>query len=60
MGAIMPRSRFLSASLLIATCLSFASSAALAQGIPPEAYRAKSIFIRNNAGGAPLKLLTRS
>src|SRR5882757_4937911 len=28
---------------------------ALAQGIPPEAYRAKTIFIRNNAGGPPLE-----
>jgi hypothetical protein len=25
------------------------------QGIPPEAYKAKTIFIRNNAGGASLE-----
>jgi hypothetical protein len=55
LGAIMPGSRFLPASLLIATCLFFASSAAFAQGIPREAYKAKTIFIRNNAGGAPLE-----
>jgi hypothetical protein len=46
---------FVFASLVIATCLFFSSYSALAQGIPPEAYHAKTIFIRNNAGGAPLE-----
>jgi hypothetical protein len=46
---------FVSASLVIAACLFFSSCSALAQGIPPEAHHAKTIFIRNNAGGAPLE-----
>lgn len=46
---------FVSASLVIATCLFLASYPSLAQGIPPEAYKAKTIFIRNNAGGAPAR-----
>jgi hypothetical protein len=55
LGAIMPVLRFLSASLLAAVCLFFASSVSFAQGVPPEAYKAKTVFIRNNAGGAPLE-----
>src|ERR1700751_4526532 len=52
----MLATRFLSAALLIATCLFFGSSSfAFAQGVPPEAYKAKTVFIRNNAGGAPLE-----
>jgi hypothetical protein len=50
----MSASRALSSSLLIATCL-FVFSSASGQGIPPEAYHAKTVFIRNNAGGAPLE-----
>ncbi len=44
-----------SSLLLSAICLFLASSASFAQGIPPEAYRAKTVFIRNNAGGASLE-----
>lgn len=52
----MPALRFLSCLLTVATCLFFASSSfAFAQGIPPEAYKAKTVFIRNNAGGAALE-----
>ena len=46
--------RFFCLALLAATSL-FASAGALAQGVPPEAYRAKTVFIRNNAGGAQLE-----
>src|ERR1700710_1457612 len=52
----MSESRFLCPGLLLLAGTSlFVSAAVLAQGIPPEAYRAKTIFIRNNAGGAPLE-----
>ena len=40
----MPVLRFLSASLLAAVCLFFASSVSFAQGVPPEAYKAKKGF----------------
>jgi hypothetical protein len=50
----MSASRVLSSSPLIAICL-FVFSSAFGQGIPPEAYHAKTVFIRNNAGGAPLE-----
>jgi hypothetical protein len=43
-----------SAFILAASFLLLASSA-VAQGVPPEAYRAKTVFIRNNAGGAQLE-----
>jgi hypothetical protein len=46
--------RFFCLALLLAAT-SLASAAALAQGVPPEAYRAKTVFIRNHAGGAPLE-----
>ena len=55
LGTIMPALRFLSASLLVAVCLFIATSASFAQGVPPEAYKAKTVFIRNNAAGAPLE-----
>jgi hypothetical protein len=54
MGASMSARSLCSALLLAATCL-FLGSSAFAQGIPPEAYRAKTIFIRNNAGGAQIE-----
>ncbi len=41
-------------ALLLAAPL-FPPSVAHAQGIPAEAYHAKTVFIRNNAGGAPLE-----
>jgi hypothetical protein len=43
-----------SAFVLAAGFLLLASSA-VAQGVSPEAYRAKTVFIRNNAGGAQLE-----
>jgi hypothetical protein len=52
----MSESRFLCSGLLLSAGTSlFVSAAVLAQGVPPEAYRAKTIFIRNSAGGAPLE-----
>jgi hypothetical protein len=53
-GAVMSASRFVAFSLLAASCLFFASSV-FAQGVPPEAFRAKTVFIRNNAGGAQIE-----
>jgi hypothetical protein len=47
--------RFFCLALLLAATSLFASAGALAQGVPPEAYRAKTIFIRNDAGGAQLE-----
>jgi hypothetical protein len=50
----MSASRFLCSTLLLAaSCLLFALSAP-AQ-VPAEAYRAKTVFIRNNAGGAQIE-----
>jgi hypothetical protein len=46
--------RFFCPALLLAAT-SLASAAAIAQGVPPEAYKAKTVFIRNHAGGAPLE-----
>jgi len=43
------------ACFLTAICIFLASSASTAQGIPAETYHAKTVFIRNNAGGAPLE-----
>ncbi len=40
---------------LRASCLFLASSIVFAQGVPPEAFRAKTVFIRNNAGGAQIE-----
>jgi hypothetical protein len=54
MEAIMSALRFLFSVLLAASCLVPVSSV-FAQGVPPEAIRAKTIFIRNHAGGAPLE-----
>jgi hypothetical protein len=47
--------RFFCLTLLLAATSLFASAGALAQSVPPEAYRAKTVFIRNNAGGAQLE-----
>jgi hypothetical protein len=47
--------RFSCPALLLAAISLIASAGALAQGVPPEAYRAKTIFIRNNAGGAQME-----
>ena len=54
MGAIMTAPRFVASSLLAASCL-FLAASVFAQGVPPEAFRAKTIFIRNNAGGAQIE-----
>ncbi len=51
-GAIVSARTLYCGFFLAATCL--IASSALAQ-VPAEAYRAKTIFIRNNAGGAPLE-----
>jgi hypothetical protein len=54
MGAIMSASRFLCFVLLLgANCL-FLPSLVFGQ-VPAEVYKAKTVFIRNNAGGAPLE-----
>ena len=55
-GATM--SARLCSALMLASASLLLVLPALAQGIPPEAYRAKTIFIRNNAGGAPLENAT--
>ena len=57
MRATMSASRLLCfACFFTAICILLASSASSsAQGIPVEAYHAKTIFIRNNAGGVPLE-----
>jgi hypothetical protein len=55
MGAIMSASRSPCSALLLAAICFFLASPISAQSIPPEAYRAKTVFIRNNAGGAPLE-----
>ncbi|HEY2001049.1 MAG TPA: hypothetical protein VGG80_01965 [Acidobacteriaceae bacterium] len=47
--------RFFCSALLLAATSLLASAGALAQGVPPEAYRAKTVFIRNNAGGAQIE-----
>jgi hypothetical protein len=52
--ASMSARTFGCAFLLAATCV-FVASPLSAQCVLPEAYRAKTIFIRNNAGGAPLE-----
>jgi hypothetical protein len=55
-GALMTtRHLFSSAILLAFGCLLLSVPSSRAQGVPPEAYRAKTIYIRNNAGGAPLE-----
>jgi hypothetical protein len=46
---------FSSAVLVGIASFLFQARSLRAQVIPPEAYRAKTIFIRNNAGGAPLE-----
>jgi hypothetical protein len=43
------------ATLCVLSALLSSAPALHAQAIPTEAYRAKTIFIRNNAGGAPLE-----
>ncbi len=53
LGAIMSASRFLWSALLLAAACPLASS--LSAQVPAEAFRAKTVFIRNNAGGAQLE-----
>jgi hypothetical protein len=55
LGAIMFRSRSLCSALLLAAACSLPGLSVSAQGVPPEAFRAKTIFIRNHAGGAALE-----
>ena len=54
MGAIMSASRFLCFVLLLGASCLFLPSLVFGQ-VPAEAYKAKTVFIRNNAGGAPLE-----
>ena len=52
----MSSSRSLCSPFFLAEIFIFlALSASTAQGIPAETYHAKTVFIRNNAGGAPLE-----
>ena len=51
----MSASRFLCSAFVVAAICLLPAFSAFAQGVPPEAYRAKTIFIRNNAGGAALE-----
>jgi len=52
----MSSSRSLCSPFFLAEiCIFLALSASTAQGIPAETYHAKTVFIRNNAGGAPLE-----
>jgi hypothetical protein len=51
----MSASRFVSSAFIIGAICLLPAFSALAQSVPPEAYRAKTIFIRNKAGGAALE-----
>lgn len=54
MGSIMSASHSLCSALLLSAPCFFLVSSVSAQ-VPAEAFRAKTIFIRNNVGGAPLE-----